>query len=152
MTDPVDAIMEVMRAAFDPAFGEAWTRRQVADALVFANTRYLLAGSEGISDGEAPESPQGFTLSRQAADEEELLLIAVHPLCRHRGVASRLLHELCEQARSRGVSQMFLEMRDGNEARYLYESFGFEQIGRRKGYYRSDGPSPIDALTFSKKL
>ena len=45
MTDDLDRIMAVMEAAFDPAFGEAWTRRQVGDARVLPNTHYLLAGA-----------------------------------------------------------------------------------------------------------
>ena len=82
MTDDLDRIMAVMEAAFDPAFGEAWTRRQVGDALVLPNTHYLLAGADGRAPGEG-EPAAGFVLSRSAADEEELVLIAVDP--RRRG-------------------------------------------------------------------
>ena len=76
MIDELDRIMAVMEAAFDPAFGEAWTRRQVSDSLLMPNTHYLLAGADGHAPCEdAPAA--GFTLSRGAFDEEELLLIAV---------------------------------------------------------------------------
>ena len=85
MTDDLDRIMAVMDAAFDPAFGEAWTRRQVADALIMPNTHYLLAGADGRSPRDE-EPAAGFALSRGAADEEELLLVAVDPDHRGRGI------------------------------------------------------------------
>ena len=48
--DDIDRIMAVMVAAFDPAFGEAWNRRQVEDALLLGNCHYLLIAE----NGEAP--------------------------------------------------------------------------------------------------
>lgn len=143
--DPVDAIMSVMDAAFDPAFGEAWNRRQVADSLIFANTHYQLAGEPG-------EDAQGFVLSRSGADEEELLLIAVHPEYRGQGVGKALMQRFLDAARSRGVRRVFLEMRAGNEAERLYRQFGFKQIGLRKDYYRRARQRPLDAVTFALEL
>ena len=61
MTDDLDRIMAVMEAAFDPAFGEAWSRRQVSDALVMPNTHYLLAGADGAPARE-DEPAAGFAL------------------------------------------------------------------------------------------
>ena len=52
MIDDLDRIMAVMEAAFDPEYGEAWTRRQVGDALTFSNTYYLLAGADGSAPTE----------------------------------------------------------------------------------------------------
>ena len=45
--DDIDRIMDVMMAAFDPAYGEAWNRRQVEDALALGNCRYGLVDSDG---------------------------------------------------------------------------------------------------------
>ena len=42
MTEPdddIDRLMAIMQAAFDPAYGEAWTRRQVEDALLLEMRR-----------------------------------------------------------------------------------------------------------------
>src|SRR5687768_14127955 len=100
MSDDLDRIMAVMEAAFDPAFGEAWTRRQVGDALVLPNTHYLLAGNDGGAPGEGQETA-GFVLSRGAADEEELLLIAVDPRHRGRGIGTALLERFIAAARGR---------------------------------------------------
>ena len=106
MTDDVDRIMAVMDAAFDPAFGEAWTRRQVSDALVMPNTHYLLAGPTGGPPRD-DEPAVGFALSRGAADEEELLLIAVDPHHRGRGIGGALLERLLADASARGTASRF---------------------------------------------
>ncbi|MGB3166620.1 MAG: GNAT family N-acetyltransferase [Alteraurantiacibacter sp.] len=144
--DPVDAIMVVMNEAFDPRYGEAWTRRQVADALVTPNTHVLL----DLPDVEqfAPETTRGFTLSRQAADEEELLLIAVRPRFRESGVGGALMRRFLAAAGARGTRKVFLEMRAGNPAEHLYHATGFAQVGLRKGYYRGAVGGPLDAVTF----
>jgi ribosomal-protein-alanine N-acetyltransferase len=151
VTDDLDRIMEVMTAAFDPAYGEAWNRRQVGDSLVLPNTHYMLAST----DGEPPrpgEPATGFAMSRGAAGEEELLLIAVHPDFRGRGIGRRLIERFFEAARSRGVERVFLEMRDGNPAARLYELTGFVPVGRRRNYYRPAKSEPIDAITYSCDL
>ena len=150
--DPLDAIMHVMNQAFDPAYGEAWNRRQVADALLLPHTHSVLTGVEAGRPLRSPEEAAGFALLRHAAEEEELLLLAVSPQYRRRGIARRLLEMAMDQARARGTTHLFLEMRDGNPAERLYRSFGFEQIGRRPGYYRSAAEGPIDAVTFAKSL
>lgn len=149
MTDDLDRIMAVMDAAFDPAFGEAWTRRQVGDALVLPNTHYLLAGTEGSAPCDG-ETTVGFVLSRGAADEEELLLIAVDPNHRGRGIGARLVEQFVAAARARGARKLFLEMRDGNRAESLYRRHGFEQVGLRKAYYRRGAGAAIDAITFAR--
>ena len=149
MADLLDQIMLVMDEAFDPAFGEAWTRRQIADALARPNTFCLLGHAASAS---ASAEAHGFALSRQVVDEEELLLIAVRPDWRGQGVGLKLLKELRETASNRGTKRLFLEMRDGNAAQHFYEKFGFGLIGRRRGYYRLGAHGPIDALTFALDL
>lgn len=149
--DPVDQIMEVMQLAFDPAYGEAWNRRQVSDALGIGNTHYLLldAGRKPPADG---EPAAGFVLSRQAIDEEELLLIGVRPEFRRRGIASSLIERLIADAVPRRVRKLFLEMREGNPAEQLYRQHGFVPVGRRRNYYNRGKIRGIDAITFARDL
>ena len=150
-SDPVDLIMEVMNQAFDPAYGEAWNRRQVSDALTMANTRYLLLNARGEPPADG-ERAAGFLLSRQAADEEELLLIAVLPECRREGIAGKLIERFVAEARLRGLRRLFLEMRDGNPAEALYLKFGFNPVGRRRNYYNRGKIRGIDAITFARDV
>jgi ribosomal-protein-alanine N-acetyltransferase len=147
--DDLDRIMAVMRAAFDPAFGEAWNRRQVSEALVLPSTHYILAGEDGGEPAEGSRTV-GFVLSRGVLDEEELLLIAVEPAYRGRGVGTTLLQRYIEAAHARGKSRLFLEMREGNPADSLYRRTGFEPIGRRRNYYRSAAKGPLDAITYAR--
>ena len=148
--DPVDAIMEIMETSFEPEFGEAWNRRQVSDALVMGNCRYILLDDEGRpAEG---RHAAGFVLSRKAADEEELLLIAVRPEHRRLGIGGVLIDHFLAQARLDGSVRVFLEMREGNPAGDLYRSRGFVPIGRRRNYYNRGIIAGIDAITFALEL
>lgn len=147
----LDHIMEVMEEAFDPAYGEAWTRRQVSDSLSIPNVHALVVGT----DGKAPRADQpaaGFALSRRVADEEELLLIAVKKEARGKSLGARLMDQFFASARAAGVKQVFLEMREGNSAEKFYLAQGFKPIGRRKLYYLGKDGVRRDAITFGKTL
>jgi ribosomal-protein-alanine N-acetyltransferase len=141
MIEDLDRIMSVMEAAFDPVWGEAWTRRQVSDSLAFPHTHYRLVEDEA-------GAAAGFTLVRAAPGEEELLLIAVKPPCRGRGLGRQLLEGVLTDARERGAERVFLEMRYNNPAASLYSAAGFEPIGHRRDYYRLADGRKIDAITY----
>jgi len=147
----LDHIMGVMDEAFPPEFGEAWTRRQVSDSLAMPNIRALVIGSSGKAPAPV-EDAAGFVLSRRAADEEELLLVAVRPRHRRRSLGSRLMEEFLASARQHGVVQVFLEMREGNPAENFYLAHGFSPIGRRKLYYLGKDGVRRDAITYGRKL
>lgn len=147
MIDDVDRIMAVMTAAFDPVYGEAWTRRQVEDALVVGNCHYLLAWPDGLSSDD--DAPAGFCLSRTGFEEEELLLFAVAPAWRGRGIGRALLDRFAAAARARGARRLLLEMRRSNPAERIYTRFGFFPIGERPNYYRTTDGRRIDAITFA---
>ena len=147
----IDALVDVMEASFDPHYREAWTRRQVEDSLVLSATFVMLVGADGSIEPE-PAGAAGFILARQAADEVELLLIAVRPEHRGKGLGRVLLEEFVIAARKRGAVQVFLEMRDNNPAERLYRSAGFDRIGRRKDYYRTVTGHPLDAITFGRPV
>ena len=146
--DDVDRIMAVMAAAFDPAYGEAWSRRQVTDALLIGNCHYGLIGADGLAP-EPDAATTGFYLSRTGFDEEELLLFAVHPEYRRLGLGKMLLAQFCAAAKTRGAQRLLLEMRRGNPAQALYQSFGFHPIGERPNYYRMQHGERVDAITFA---
>lgn len=157
--DDIDHIMAIMADAFDPYWGEGWTRRQISDSLVMPGTFYRLIGADGSSPlagpnpGSAQECPSaGFTLSRHIAGEEELLLIAVRPAYRGKGLGRKLIKYLEQDAGARTTKRLFLEMRSNNPAEMLYRSCGFQPIGRRKDYYRMEDGSHLDAITFAIEL
>lgn len=94
--------------------------------------------------------PVGFLAARQAADEAEILNIAVRPDFRRRGIASALLRAALNEFRRSAVARVFLELRESNlPARALYERHGFLPSGRRKAYYHH--PTE-DAVCMLRKL
>lgn len=140
----LDAVMEVMNAAFDPAFGEAWTRTQCAGILPMTGVALTLA--------RAAERPLGFSLVRSVGEESELLLIAVAPEARRRGVGAALLDKFVEDSRARGITRLHLEVRDGNPAIAMYHKHDFTLAGRRTNYYRGRDGELFDALTLSRLI
>lgn len=149
--DEIDQLMAVMQTGFDPAYGEAWNRRQVEDALVMGNCHYGLIAADGSVPGDG-ESAAGFFLSRHGVDEEELLLLAVDPAHRRKGLATLLLERFADAAKARGATRLLLEMRRGNPAEFLYRNHGFLPIGERPAYYRTPSGERLDALTFCRTL
>lgn len=152
--DDLDRIMAVMACAFDPEYGEAWTRRQVEDSLLLGNCHYLLADPAGMAlDSAAPsDRTAGFALTRFNFDEEELLLFAVVPQLRSRGIGDQILTRFIAEARRRGARRLLLEMRRGNPAESLYRKHGFLPVGVRKEYYRTRSGPRLDAITFVRNL
>ena len=148
---PIDAIMRIMDAAFDPQWGEAWTRPQIESALQLANTLPTLVAATGTRTAD-PGEAVGFAIVRAAPGEEEILLIAVDPRKRRKGLGRSLIAILATDARRRGADKLFLEMRENNPARSLYEAVGFRQIGRRKDYYSLGDGARMDAITFGLDL
>lgn len=94
----------------------------------------------------------GFLISRQAADEEELLMIAVSPDCRGQGIGYQLLEHMLQSALNHRVTAVFLEMRADNPAEKLYTKFGFQRIGLRKAYYTGPNMEKFDAVTYKAIL
>jgi [ribosomal protein S18]-alanine N-acetyltransferase len=140
----VTAIMPIMEDAFDSAFGEAWTSAQCLSALAIPGCRLLLAKQNGLVCG--------FAMSRWVLDTEELLMIGVDRGRQRQKIGTLLLNETIRLARQEGRTQLFLEVRDGNQAHDFYSDIGFKPIGRRKNYYRgSDGVRP-DAITMTLVL
>ena len=142
----LDGVMVVMDASFGRKFGEAWTRSQLAGILPMNGVSLVVAKD--------PRDDQvvGFSLDRKVADEAELLLLAVLPE-RHRcGVGRTLLEDFLGRARNDGLSQVHLEVREGNPAVAMYHLSGFSPVGRRRNYYHSPDGERHDAITLALQL
>ncbi len=93
----------------------------------------------------------GFILTRLAADEAEILTLAVHPDARGKGVGSALLSQAIGAAGAKGAAQIFLEVAADNQAAIaLYAGSNFAQDGIRPRYYRRPGAEPVDAILMSR--
>jgi ribosomal-protein-alanine N-acetyltransferase len=124
-----DVMAEIHRAAFPRA--EAWSR----DVMILQLD--LPATFGFVHPG------GGMILARVAADESEILTLAVCPVQRRRGLASALLRAAMDRAITLGAVTMFLEVAVTNHAaRALYEAHGFTEAGLRRHYY-SDGTNAL---------
>ena len=95
----------------------------------------------------------GFSVSRIAADEAEILSIAVAQGHRGRGLSYNLLLTHLGHLAGRGVRTVFLEVEENNQpARRLYERAGFAVAGRRERYYRQASGEPLNALLMRRDL
>ncbi len=128
-------------------FAHPWSPHEIA-ALIARSTTLGAAALDPASG-----DLRGFVLSRLAADEAEILTIAVESASRGRGVGRGLLAETLRQAANAGARAIFLEVDENNAAaRALYERFGFVKVGERGGYYRLKDGSRATAVVMRKIL
>lgn len=138
----LDQIDRLMADAFDPRWGEAWTRNQVIGILSVPGVWLTVAELNGRS--------VGFALVRGVLDEAELLLLAVIPDARRKGVGAALLRSVVADCATRGVVSLHLEVREGNDAIKLYRNSGFSKVGERRDYYRGPKGQSYSALTLRR--
>ena len=137
--DDLDEVLAIEKASFHTpwsrgAFRYELTQNRVARSIVIRCGRELM----------------GYLCLWEIGHEIHITNLAVHPRFRRRGAARALLAFILEDANAKRVELVFLEVRPTNvEARTLYESLGFQVIGRRKGYYFDTGE---DALVMEARL
>ncbi len=92
----------------------------------------------------------GYLCANLIIDEGHILNLAVHPHYRRLGAASHMIKEMIDVMRENRCGSIFLEVRASNEeARKMYERFGFSLLGTRKNYY----VSPVeDAVVMALRL
>jgi [ribosomal protein S18]-alanine N-acetyltransferase len=95
----------------------------------------------------------GFAVSRMAADEAELLSIAVDAKHRGHGLSRNLLLTHLGHLAGHGVRTVFLEVEENNQpARRLYDRAGFAVAGRRERYYKQPGGEQLNAVLMRRDL
>ncbi len=125
----VPSDLSALTAMHAASFSESWTGEALG-ALLDSPGAFAFIGIEMSS------LAAGFVLARVAADEAEILTIAVRPNARRKGLGRALVKAAAAQAKKMGAQAMFLEVGETNAAaRALYRSLGFAQAGRRKDYY-----------------
>jgi ribosomal-protein-alanine N-acetyltransferase len=124
-------------------FSDPWSSKAFREALQAASMRALGAFDEA-------GSLIGYAFAQVAADEGEILNIAVAPAARGRGVGTDILAAMLNRLRREGIRTVYLEVRQSNEAAIrLYRRAGFGVLGSRPEYYRKPRE---DALTMGLVL
>ena len=135
----LDEVVAIERASF----GMPWSR----GAFLYEIEQNRVARCWVLRDG---DTVVAYLCLWEIGEELHVTNIAVHPSLRRRGLARQLLSAILEDGRTRRLRSVTLEVRPTNdEARTLYESFGFRVVGRRKGYYYDTGE---DALIMESDL
>ncbi len=120
--DDCEAMEAIHASAFSKA--DAWSRDVFALQMSMPGVFVRL------------HSAGGLIVTRVAADEAEILTLAVMPEARRQGTATKLLRRAIREVTARGARALFLEVSVANTAaRSLYARAGFQEAGRRAKYY-----------------
>lgn len=132
------------------SFARNWSADDIA-ALMADNNVFALAVRRESLFG--LRKMAGFVMVRVAADEAEILTIAVSRARRGSGFGRMLMEEALRRLYRERVAACFLEVnRDNQRAVGLYRKLGFEEVGARKGYYDSIAGSDGSALVMRLQL
>ena len=135
------AISELSRDTIEYGLPWNWTPQRVAKSIADRSTNVAV-----VRHG---ERLIGFAIMKYGDEEAHVLLFAVHPAHRRKGVGSALLTWLEATARVAGIDLIRLEARAQNDgALSFYRQHGFMQLGLRKGYYQN----VEDAVRMAKDL
>jgi ribosomal-protein-alanine acetyltransferase len=142
--DDLDQLVALEQRIF---VNDAWPRTLWSSELESPHTWYLV-----VVPADAPSEIRGYAglLSLPRANDADVQTIGLSAELRGHGLGRELMRRLHEEALRRGVREMFLDVRvDNPVAQSLYRSFGYEEIGVRKGYYQPDN---VDALVMRLDL
>ena len=124
-------------------FNDAWSYRDVQD-LICTKGGMCFSATEG-------DEVIAYVIGRLIAPEGEIYRIAVRADKRGRGIGYRLLDYAVKTSKGQGLERLFLEVRSQNvPAIKLYTSYGFKQIGLRKGYYKNPADDAVIMLRASR--
>jgi ribosomal-protein-alanine N-acetyltransferase len=123
------------------------------DAAAFASLLSHPGSTAFLARVGAPPRAVGFVLGQLAADEAEILTLGVGKDSQRHGIGRRLVEALARAAKKAEARRLHLEVAAANiPALVLYKKLGFQEVGRRKGYYQRAGAPSEDALTLALTL
>jgi [ribosomal protein S18]-alanine N-acetyltransferase len=135
------AIAALHAASFRRGWSEEEVEQLLLDRAVIAH-RAMLSGKLA-----------GFIMSRLAADEAEILSVAVAARSQGRGLARALLNLHLRRLAGLSVRAVFLEVDEHNRAAIrLYQRAGFREVARRPNYYPGAEGKPATALVLRRDL
>ena len=126
-------------AAEEIIFPDAWSESDISSVIcTVGGIAYVATNGDELL---------GYIIGRLIPPEGEIYRIAVMPKYRRRGIAYRLLNYAVKTERGHGLECLFLEVRSKNiPARMLYRSYGFKEMGIRRGYYKNPEDDAIIML------
>jgi len=132
----VDGVVSVE----NECFSHPWTKQGIAEELENDTARFFVARKDG--------QVIGYIGANNIAGEVYITNIAVLPSERKKGIGEVLLSVLLSESGRENADFVSLEVRESNCAAIsLYKKMGFQEAGRRKGFYRDPQE---DALIYTK--
>jgi ribosomal-protein-alanine N-acetyltransferase len=132
------------RVCFSQPWDQPWSRQSFAELLA-------MPGTFGLMAREAGNAALGLIVVRTAADEAEILTVAVAPAERRHGLGSALIAAAQGEARTRGAQRLHLEVAEDNfAARKLYATLGFDIVGKRNNYYARGSLGTVAAILMAR--
>lgn len=123
-----EADLDAVAAVERDIYPFPWTRGNFADALHAGYSTWVLR--------DAQDRVAAYSVMMIALDEAHLLNLSVAGHAQRTGLGWRTLDWMADVARGHGSRTMLLEVRPSNQAALrLYQRYGFERIGVRRGYY-----------------
>jgi ribosomal-protein-alanine N-acetyltransferase len=136
-----EELISVLEAIEHEAYPEPWTTGMFRDEIRNRNSHFFIAYAESTLIGYA-----GFWL---LLDDAHITSVTVEANYRGHGYGRQQLENLIAKSLNLDAQTLTLEVRESNHsARSLYESFGFNPIGLRRGYYAK---SKEDAIVMQLK-
>ena len=124
---------------FTTPWSQAALRQDILDNPI---SFYLVAELAGETDGSG--GIVGYAGVWKIAGEGHITNVAVHPVCRQKGIGSALVSQLILLLESEGIKDQTLEVRTSNSAAIgLYKKHGFKLAGIRKEYYQDNGEDAL---------
>ena len=109
-------------------FSDPWSEKSVASELENPLSLWLVATEQ--------DRVLGYVGSQTVLGESDMMNLAVAPAARCQGIGRQLVEALTEALQEKGSHCLTLEVRQSNlPAQKLYGALGFQQVGRRPGYY-----------------
>lgn len=133
MLDDVPAVVELDGMSFTLPWPERSFRFELTDNRA---SRCWVAEANG--------KVVGMIVAWLLVDEAHIATLATHPDHRRQGIARKLLMHALRYMSREGAVTSFLEVRESNTAaQEMYRRFGYEQVGRRKRYYKDTDEDAI---------
>ncbi|MAA99101.1 MAG: ribosomal-protein-alanine N-acetyltransferase [Stappia sp.] len=149
VSDDFDALADL----HERAFPIGWSADEISRLAAQPGVTVLKARRASYFGTRAP---LGFVIVRVAADEGEILTIAVEPRQRGRGIGGRLMRTVLHRLYGERVASLFLEVDAANDAALaLYRRLGFRKVGERKAYYQAsegDGGALVMRVDLAYRL
>jgi len=125
----LDKLYEIEEQCFDR---EAFTKRQISYLLTDYNTIALVA--------KANNDISGFVIAQVEVENDRvfghIITVNVPPAYRRKGIGTKMLIEIENLLKQKGITECQLEVREDNSAALkLYQSVGYQKIGKLENYY-----------------